>query len=103
MPTEQDVLSMKLSVLHEDVGEIKQALGKLSDAVTKLALVEERQTQATASMDRLFKSIEKLDARVDLLEKAQPDVQRAALWLDRITWAAVAGVAIFVASKTGLL
>jgi len=40
-----DVLSLKLEMLHHDVVEVKTALNKLSEAITKLALVEQQQLQ----------------------------------------------------------
>ena len=54
------LLAAKLGALHEDVSEIKAALTKLSDAITKLALVEERQTQSAAALERAFTAIEKI-------------------------------------------
>ena len=102
----EDVFSVKLDALHKDVGEVKTALNKLSDAITKLALVEQQQDQIAAALDRAFKAISKveeamtkdlseLDARVAIVEKAQPKHNSAALWVDRaLVGLAGAGMAL---------
>lgn len=97
------MLSAKLETLHDDVVEMKTSLNKLADAITKLALVEERQAQASLALERAFKALEKLEGRVSLIESKMPDADRAHRWLDRGLWAALAAVAVFVGKKTGLL
>ena len=90
----EDVYAVKLDALHRDVGEVKTALNKLSDAITKLALVEQQQGQIAAALDRAFKAISKveeamthdlnaLDVRVAAVEMAQPKLNSAAAWVDR--------------------
>jgi chaperonin cofactor prefoldin len=98
-----DTLAVRLGVLHEDVGEIKTALSKLSDAITKLALVEERQMQTSVTLDRIAASLETLDSRVDTLERAQPKNTETAKWMDRVITAVVVAAAAFVARSVGLM
>ncbi len=102
----EDVFSIKLDALHKDVGDVKTALNKLSDAITKLALVEQQQGQIAAALERAFKAINKveevmskdlsdLDARVTTVEQAQPKYNSAAIWVDRaLVGLAGAGVAL---------
>lgn len=97
------VLTTKLGVLHDDVNEIKAALSKLSDAITKLALVEERQSQTSQALERAFVGIERIEARLASLERTALDSRRAARWIDRALWAAVAALAMLVARKTGII
>ena len=97
------LLAAKLGALHDDVSEIKAALTKLSDAITKLALVEERQTQAAAALERAFTAIEKIERRLASLEQVQPEQKRTAKWLERAVVAIVAAVAAMFAKKAGLL
>lgn len=97
------LLAAKLCALHEDVSEIKAALTKLSDAITKLALVEERQTQSAAALERAFTAIEKIERRLASLEQSQPEQKRTAKWLERAVVAIVAAVAAMFAKKAGLL
>lgn len=58
------VQALRLETLHRDVSEIKSALNELTRAITKLALIEERQTQAAQSLDRAFAALERLEARI---------------------------------------
>ena len=69
---ESNVLAVKLDMLHSDVVDMKTALGELSKAITKLALVEERQSQTAEALERAFKSIGKIEDRLSALEQAAP-------------------------------
>lgn len=112
------VLSHKLETLHGDVGEIKAALRDLTQAVTRLALVEERQAQSSAALDRAFRALERVEQRIAALELQTPDrldqrlVQleqqapqstRAAAWVDRAVWACAAAGAVYAAKSAGLM
>lgn len=114
----QHVLSHKLETLHGDVGEIKAALRDLTQAVVRLALVEERQATTAASLDRAFRTLERveqrvaaleqqtpaeLDQRLAALEQQAPQSSRAAAWVDRAVWAAAAASVMYVAKSAGLL
>jgi hypothetical protein len=74
-----DVLSHKLQTLHEDVGEMKAVLKDLTAAITKLALIEERQTQAAAAQERAFKALERVEQRVSDLEAYVPANKRVSV------------------------
>jgi len=69
---EVNILSAKLQSLHEDVGEMKTALRELTSAITKLALIEERQTQTQMAQDRAFAAIKKVEDRLTEIEKLIP-------------------------------
>lgn len=96
------LIAHKLEALHEDVGAMKDVLKELTSAITKLALIEERQAQAALAQERAFKVLEKLEARVDKLEAAAPINNQASSLVMRALWAAGAAAAMFVAIKTGL-
>jgi len=97
------VLSLRLQTLHEDVNEIKLVLRDLTAAITKLALIEERQTQAAMSLERAFKTMEKLDNRVGSLESKIPISDQTNKWVERVLIAAAAVTAMFIISKVGLV
>ena len=78
-----EVLSVRLDLLHEDVGEIKTALGKLSDAITKLALVEQSQLQTADALERAFKAIERVEMRLEKLEESSVKNSESSKWVDR--------------------
>ena len=117
-PTPADLLAHRLDALHGDVGDIKAALRDLTTAVTRLAVVEERQQQAAAAQERGFRALERVEQRVSTLEHQMPDradqrlaaleqqapaVNRTAAWVDRAVWAAAAAAVMYVAKSAGLL
>jgi len=97
------VLSTRLATLHEDVSEIKSALKTLSEAITKLALVEERQQQAAAAQERAFNALGKLENRLAQLEIRCSEFSTTKIWVDRGVWATVAAALTYIAKKAGLL
>lgn len=101
--TDTGVLAAKIEMLHSDFGEVKTTLAELSKAITKLALVEERQAQTAEAMERAFRLIGKLEDRLTELEKAQPKAKETSVWVDRFILWSVMGVMGFVGAKIGLL
>jgi CHAD domain-containing protein len=103
MPPDTQTLDVKLEQLHTDVGEIKSALGKLSDAIIKLALIEERQTMANVALERAFKALERVEARISVLEHNNINNKRTSNWVDKVVTAAVGIILLLVLKKTGIL
>lgn len=103
MPPDNQTLDLKLEVLHSDVTEIKSALGKLSDAIIKLALIEERQTTASAALERAFATLERVENRLNLLEQASVNSKRTSGWVDKTVTAGIGMVMLLVLKKTGIL
>jgi len=100
---EDDLLSHKLTTLHEDVNEMKNALKDLASAITKLALMEERQANASAALERAFGVLSKLEERVANLEAYVPANKRVSVWVDRATWAGMGLLAMLIFKKSGLM
>lgn len=101
--TDITVLNHRLGVLHQDVSEMKAAMKDLAAAITKLALIEERQSNAAATQERAFQVLEKLESRVAALEIHVPANKRMNVWFDRATWAGMGLIAMLIIKKTGLL
>jgi hypothetical protein len=103
----QPGFAAQLSALQENVTEIKTALLRLSDAVTKLALVEERQTQASLAIDRAFSAIERIEQRLSTVERdmslGKNQQAAASLWIDRAVVFLVTAALMFIARNTGLM
>jgi hypothetical protein len=100
----------RMGALHADVCEVKAAIKEVASALTKLALVEERQTHHAAAQERAFSMMSKLEARLVEherrlveLEKAEPAQARTSEWVDRMVWAAASGAGMLAASRLGLL
>jgi DNA repair ATPase RecN len=94
-----EILTVKLEALHTDVSEIKSALDKVSEAITKLALVEQQQNQIASSLERAFRAIGKVEDRLAALEQATPTVTETAKWVDR-GLVALAGAGAVLIGKT---
>ena len=97
-----DVLAFKLEALHQDVTEVKASLDKLSEAITKLALVEQQQTQIASSLKRAFRAIGKIEDRLNVLEQIQPQTTETAKWVDRGLVALAGAGAVLIGRSVGL-
>ena len=126
------VLATKIEGLAQDMGEMKQGIAKMADALTKLAIVEERQTQTILAQERAFKALERVEerqrlhemqcrdqekevrqliadsnerlaARVAELEKAEPMQEQTGKWVMSAVWGAAGLLALFVAKQLGLV
>ena len=91
---ELNELATKLLSLHEDVSEIKGALKDLTSAITKLALIEERQTVTNASLERAFVAIGRVEDRLTELERLAPMNNQSRIWVERFV-VAIVGAALF--------
>lgn len=100
---ESPVLSIQLKTLHDDVSEMKSALKDLATAITKLALIEERQANAAAAQERAFAALERVEARLALLEKDGTANKRISVWFDRAIWAAMGLLVMMVLKRSGLV
>ena len=105
-----NVVIARLGLLSEDVGELKETLRAIASAVTRLALVEERQMQTNEALSRAFKQIDKLDLRLTgieqrlgALERMQPIQQQTNGWVLTAVWAAAGAAVMFIAMKAGVL
>ena len=120
------VLATKIEGLAQDMSEMKHGIAKMADALTKLAIVEERQTQTILAQERAFKALERVEerqrlhelvckdqdkevrqliadsnerlaARVGEMEKAEPMQEQTGKWVMAAVWGAAGLLALFVA------
>ena len=98
-----EVIAVRLDNLHADVSGMQEVLKELATAVTKLAVIEERQQQAAQSLERAFKALEKVKVRLGTIEKSQPLQQQSSDWVTKGVWAVIGLVGMYVAKKMGLL
>lgn len=96
-------LNHKVDTVSAVVTDMKATLKELTTAVTKLTLIEERQTHAAAALERAFKTIEHIDERVNSLEQYVPANKKISIWLDRATWAGMGLLAMLVLKRSGLM
>lgn len=95
-------LTHHIQRIREDQHAMRAAIERMSEAVTRLALVEERQSAASTAIERIAQSLEKLDERLRRLEVAEPMQAKAAEWVQSVLWAAAAAAVMFMAGKAGL-
>lgn len=93
---EMSELASKLMSLHDDVSEIKSALKDLTFAITKLALIEERQTVTNASLERAFMAISRVENRLTELERAAPMNNQTRIWVERFIIALAGAALVFI-------
>ena len=105
-----NVVITRLGILSDDVGDLKETLRQIATALTRLALVEERQSQTNEALSRAFKQIDKVDLkltgieqRIGALERLQPLQQQTNGWVMTSVWIAAGAAVMFVAKKTGIL
>lgn len=96
------VIAAQLRNLHDDVGDVKRSLTQLTNAITKLALVEERQANLHEAQTRCFAEIATLNARVHSIETKLPEHTRVAMWVDRMTWGVLGMVGAYIVKKLQL-
>lgn len=123
-----DVLGERVEGLCADMSEMKHGIAKMADALTKLAIVEERQTQTILAQERAFKALERveerqrthelvckdqekevrqliadsnerLSIRVAELEKAEPMQAQTSKWVTAGVWGALALLASFMVQR----
>ncbi len=82
---------------------MKIVLRDLTQAITKLALIEERQGQTSQQVNRLFTVLEKFEARVSAMEKKIPLTDRTNVWVERFFSAVVGMALVLIARSAGFL
>jgi len=90
----------RISAIADDMRDVKANMGRLADAVAKLAIVEERQVADRQALARAFAEIDKVSARVAAIEQAQPIQKQSSDWVQRAV-AAILGAVL--ASGVGML
>lgn len=98
-----DELGAQLTNIKEEIGDIKRSLSRISDALEKLARVEERQASQQQAINRIGTHIDRIETRLLALERSEPSQRKAAEWIERLSWLAVVAVLSYVALKTGLI
>ena len=89
------VLSERFQALHDDVSEIKSAIRDLAAAITKLALIEDRQSNVAAAQERLFAALARLELRVIELEKSSPANSQTHAWVEKAILLTAGAVLLF--------
>lgn len=108
------IVSERLGYLVEDIGELKDSMKgsmrEMAAAVNKLVQVETRQEainqayiQISNQLEKEVDKREKLENRVDALEKEQPMTKQVVKWVLYLAGAVVIAAATFVGKAVGFM
>jgi hypothetical protein len=92
-----------IQYIRNEQAAIRQTLDKVSEAISKLAVIKERQVFTSKAIERVMEAMDKLEHRVRALEVEDRVQSKTVDWVDRIIWGILSGFAVFVAYKLGLL
>lgn len=109
-----------IEMIAHKVGRMEQSMDKLTEAITKLAVIEEKQSADRQALERAFMAIqksdercqllfektveklEKIEGRIDVLETAAPESKQTSEWVKGAMYGAAGLAAMFVAKQAGL-
>jgi DNA repair exonuclease SbcCD ATPase subunit len=98
---EEKIVSLVSDIQHirADQNAMRSAIERMSEAVARLALIEERQSSASHAIERIIGMLTKLEERVRALEIADPLQQKSSEWVDKALWAVLIGSISFIIGK----
>ena len=100
--TEIALLTNKVQSLHEDMSEMKVVMRDIANALTKLAIIDERQEKMSETQGRIFKVLDNHAERINELEKDDRRQSLAVSWVFGATWAAAGAFGMVVLKVLGL-
>lgn len=105
-----EVVATRLDALHGDMQDLKTSQREMTSAFQKLLVIEERQTAASASLERAFVALDKtssdvyaVEKRVDSLERDAPMQKQTSNWVVSAVWGAAILAVTIIAKKIGII
>lgn len=100
------VIADNMQLMHEDVSDLrndmKESLKDISAALVQLCLVEERQEHSKLAMQRIDKKVDDLDARIDIIEKEQPQTKLVTGWIIKAAMGILSIVGLMILKSVGV-
>jgi predicted nucleic acid-binding Zn-ribbon protein len=99
---ESDALNGQIDILQGDISDIKSSMGKIADAVTRLAVLEEKHQTTVLAMERIMTRIERDENRIGELEKAhirQETAFEAYARAVKMAWAVLGAGVLYMGSN----
>lgn len=97
----------RLTNLHEDVNDLREStrdsMKEIANAITKLVLLEERQSHANDNFSRVVNQLDSIQRRVEELEKQEPIQRLTSKWMMTAIYGAATAAVYFVAKFAGLV
>lgn len=111
---ENSQLAERIAAVQGDIKDMKQSLSTMANALNKLAIVEDRQTNAAQALERAFGEITKqqtviatLSDRIRVLERTQEssNVENKGMneWVKRGITAMIALAIFLLAQRMGII
>lgn len=95
----------RLTNLHEDVNDLREStrdsMKEIANAITKLVLLEERQSHANDNFSRVVNQLDNIQRRVEELEKHEPLQKLTSKWTMSMVWTAAGAAVYFIAKFAG--
>jgi predicted nuclease with TOPRIM domain len=86
--SELDYLKAKQDALAEDMGEVKDYLKQMSEAMQVLARLEEKHTNVQSTVSRIHERLDDHETRI-----RKNEIQLSSqMWIERIIWLSAAAV-----------
>ena len=112
--TGMQMVAERITLLHEDISELKdsmkESMREMAVAVNKLVQVETRQeainqayVQVSNQLEKEAEKREKLEERVDLIERDQPMTKQVITWIMYAVGAVCLAAATFVGKAVGFM
>lgn len=105
-----EVVATRLDALHGDMQDLKTSQREMTSAFQKLLVIEERQTAASASLERAFVALDKIsndvdavEKRVDSIERDAPMQKQTSNWVVSAVWGAAILAVTIIAQKIGII
>ena len=105
-----EVVATRLDALHGDMQDLKTSQREMTSAFQKLLVIEERQTAASASLERAFVALDKtssdvyaVEKRVDSIERDAPMQKQTSNWVVSAVWGAAILAVTIIAQKIGII
>lgn len=89
----------KIDIILDSQKRLESAQEKMMGAITKLAVVEERQANMADAIERLTESLNKLDDRLKKLEESEPLQRQSTKWVFAAVGGAVAIVGTMILER----
>lgn len=101
------VVIERISGLHDDVNDLKEStkdsMKEIASAISKLVIIDERQSQSNEAFNRVLVQLDKMDARVQMLEKDEAIKKLVSKWVLAGVWTTFLTTLAFVGKYVGLI
>lgn len=88
--SDETVSEANFKIIQSDLADMKSSMAKIADALTKIAILEERYAVMQNSMNRIIEKLDTIDARqsaTELAQVKQDTTLKVSLRAIQIAWA----------------